>query len=173
VLDDPWSLDWLDDRIEALVAKGRGRPVADALAYGASALGDHGLLWFLVGLARGRKPDRRRQAFQAVVYTGVISPVVNEGLKALVGRRRPQDQEPHRFPVRLPRSASFPSGHTLAAWCAATLLAEDDCLGPLYYGLAGLVSWSRLHVRLHHPTDVLGGALVGIALGHLGRRILE
>jgi undecaprenyl-diphosphatase len=104
-----------------------------------------------------------------VVFSGVVTPVVNAGLKSLVGRSRPHHESPPDLPVRIPTTASFPSGHTLAAWCAATLLAEDDPLAPVYYVMAGAISFSRLHVRLHHATDVVAGSIIGIVLGRLGR----
>jgi undecaprenyl-diphosphatase len=159
-----------DRSIEDLVAPLRGRRVADTVAYVASALGDHGLIWFLAGVVRGRRAGpRRAMAIRAVVFSGIVTPVVNAALKSVVGRRRPHDTTPHPLPVRIPRTASFPSGHTLAAWCAATLLAEDDDLGPVYYAMAGAISFSRVHVRLHHPTDVVAGSILGVGLGRLGR----
>jgi undecaprenyl-diphosphatase len=106
------------------------------------------------------------------VASPIPPPVVNATLKSVVGRTRPQAESPHRLPVRIPRTASFPSGHTLAAWCAATLLAEDDPWAPAYYAIAGAVSFSRLHVRLHHATDVVAGSILGILLGRLGRRLV-
>jgi membrane-associated phospholipid phosphatase len=165
-------VDAFDRRVEALVAPGRGRPVADALAYGASALGDHGLLWFLIGVARGRHPGRRRtRALWAVTFSGTATPVVNGAVKAMVGRSRPAPRDDDPRPVRVPTSASFPSGHTLAAWCAATLLAEADPCAPAYYAAAGAIAVSRIHLRQHHASDVVAGALLGIGLGCLGRRI--
>lgn len=161
----------LDERVERWAAPLRGRPVPDHLAYGVTALADHGLAWLLVGVARGwRSPQRRRDALFAVGYTGVLSPGVNAAAKRWVGRARPPGRDrDHPLPVRVPRSASFPSGHTLAAWSAAHLLAAGDPLAPTYYALAALVGWSRLHVRMHHASDVLGGALIGLALGESGR----
>ncbi len=166
------AVDSFDARADAAVARWRGRPVADALAYGASALGDHGLIWFLIGLARGRRAGRRRAvAVWAIAFSGVVTPVVNSAVKSAVGRGRPEAREDDPRQVRLPRSTSFPSGHALAAWCAATLLAEDDPLAPAYYLVAGAVSVSRIHLRQHHATDVLAGSALGIALGRGGRRM--
>jgi membrane-associated phospholipid phosphatase len=167
------GVEGFDRAIDGLVAPLRGRRFADTTAYAASALGDHGLIWFLVGVARGAKPGpRRAAAIRAVVFSGLVTPVVNAALKAVVGRSRPQTASPHRLPLRIPRTASFPSGHTLAAWCAATLLAEDDPLAPAYYAMAGAISFSRLHVRLHHATDVVAGSILGVVLGRLGRLLL-
>lgn len=145
--------------------------MADGLAYGASALGDHGLVWFLIGLARGREKGRRAQARWAVGFSGAVTPVVNAGVKAVVGRGRPDRRAGDPRTVREPGTSSFPSGHALAAWCAATLLADDDPLAPAYYLVAAAVSLSRIHLRQHHATDVLAGAALGVGLGHLGRLV--
>jgi len=149
----------------------RGRPLPDALSSIASALGDYGFVWLVFALVRARHDGRdRRLALRALLFTGAVVPVVNMALKTAVGRVRPSGHEPQPH-VRIPRTTSFPSGHALAAWCAATLLSEDDPLAPLYYGAAVAISASRVHVRLHHATDVVGGSLLGIVLGHLGRRV--
>jgi undecaprenyl-diphosphatase len=165
-------VDAFDDRVDRALSRWRGNPVADGVAYGASALGDHGLLWFLVGLARGRRPGRRRRAaLWAVLFSGTATPIVNSAVKAAVGRGRPDRRDDDPRQVRVPVSTSFPSGHALAAWCAATLLAEGDPLGPAFYVAAGAVSVSRVHLRQHHATDVVAGAALGMALGRLGRRM--
>jgi undecaprenyl-diphosphatase len=162
-----------DRAVDELVAPLRGRPLVDTAAYSASALGDHGLVWFLAGVARGVRPGpRRAAAIRAVVFTGVVAPTVNAALKSAVGRVRPLHTSPHPMPVRIPRTASFPSGHALAAWCAATLLAEEDALAPAYYAMAGAISFSRVHVRLHHATDVVAGSILGVILGRLGRLLV-
>ncbi len=166
------GVDAFDGRVDTVVGRWRGRPVADGIAYVASALGDHGLLWFLIGVVRGRRSGRRRAvAAWAIVFSGAVTPAVNTATKALVGRGRPGPREDDPLPVRVPRSTSFPSGHALAAWCAATLLAHDDPLAPAYYLMAAAVSLSRVHLRQHHTTDVLAGAALGSALGCLGRRL--
>jgi undecaprenyl-diphosphatase len=160
--------EWVDQKMEPC----RGRPIPDAAAALFSTLGDHGLVWFLVLVSRSRRPGhRRRVALRAVAFTGAVVPVVNASLKALVGRGRPALLEPVPG-VRAPRTASFPSGHTLAAWCAASLLADGDRAAPGYYALAAAVSLSRVHVRHHHASDVVAGSLLGLGLGRLGRRLV-
>ncbi len=55
---------------------------------------------------------------------------------------------------------------------AAGLLSERDRrLVPLYYGLAAVVAASRVHVRIHHGSDVVAGAVLGASLAALGRRL--
>jgi undecaprenyl-diphosphatase len=36
---------------------------------------------------------------------------------------------------------------------------------PVWFGVATLVGSSRAYVRIHHASDVLGGAVIGAALG--------
>jgi undecaprenyl-diphosphatase len=110
-------------------------------------------------------------AVWALVFSGTVAPVVNAAVKNIVGRGRPDPRDDDPKQVRVPTSTSFPSGHALAGWCAASLLADDDPLAPAYYLVAGAVSLSRVHLRQHHATDVLAGAALGIGLGRLGRRI--
>ncbi|MGH9017456.1 MAG: phosphatase PAP2 family protein [Acidimicrobiales bacterium] len=166
------AISGVDGRLDAVLGRWRGRPVPDALAYAASALGDHGLVWFLIGLARARRPGRRRRvAVWALVFSGAVTPAVNTAVKTLVGRGRPDPRDDDPRQVRAARTTSFPSGHALAAWCAATVLADDDPGAPLYYLLAATVSASRIHLRQHHATDVLAGAALGLGLGRWGRRL--
>ena len=72
------------------------------------------------------------------------------------------------------RRPAFPSGHTLAAFCAATVMSQRGRSGRqrLLFTSAALVGLSRLHLRAHHASDVLGGAAIGTALGLIGRRLL-
>ena len=43
--------------------------------------------------------------------------------------------------------------------------SEDDPLAPVYAAVALVVATSRIHVRIHHASDVVGGLVVGTALG--------
>jgi undecaprenyl-diphosphatase len=163
-------VDSLDRTVDVALAPLRDHPVPDAISSLASALGDHGLVWFLLALTRVWRPGRRRAvALRALVFTGALTPLVNAGLKTAVGRVRPEGHAADSLPVRIPRSTSFPSGHALTAWCAATLLSDDDAWSPAYYGIAAAISVSRVHVHLHHASDVLAGSILGIVLGRLGR----
>jgi len=48
---------------------------------------------------------------------------------------------------------------------AATLLSEGTGAAPAYFALASLVAASRVYVRMHHASDTLAGAVLGVALG--------
>jgi undecaprenyl-diphosphatase len=151
----------------------RGNPAADRLFYGASALGDHGMLWVMLGALRGLRGEHHWPAAVRVgLGVGLESILVNLGIKSLFRRSRPVVDAPRPLPLRIPMTSSFPSGHATSAFCAATLLADGDPhLAPLYYSAATVVALSRIHVKIHHASDVIGGIAIGIALGRLGRRL--
>ena len=162
----------LDKRADALFDRWRGNPVSDRVFYGASALADHSLGWLLLGAVRGLRSEHD---WKAAVRVGagvfIESAVVNVGIKSLFRRARPVWEIDRPLPLRRPRTSSFPSGHATAAFTAAALLSDDDPLGPLYYALAVLVASSRVYVRIHHASDVLGGVVIGVVMGEVGRRL--
>jgi undecaprenyl-diphosphatase len=104
-------------------------------------------------------------------------------VKSLFRRARPEQPEsdtaPERAPLpygmRVPVTTSFPSGHAAAAFTAAAFLSEgSSAIGRAgWYGLATAVSVSRMYVRMHHASDVVVGAALGVAYGAVLRRVLR
>ena len=155
---------WADARLERL----RGKRVPDFVFTAASALGDFSLIWHLIGATRGLTSESRaNQAFVFFALIGAESLIVNQGIKRLFRRTRPTEAGDTRYPVRKPATSSFPSGHASAAFFAATVLTYWSGIGwaPAWFALAVIVATSRAYVRIHHPSDIVGGALVGLALG--------
>jgi undecaprenyl-diphosphatase len=158
----------LDEAVDAAFEPLRGRPGIDRAAAVVSNLADYGYVWVLLaGLrARRRGPDRRR-AVVGLAAAGFSSLLVSRVVKAAVERQRPEDHL--EVGVRTPTSSSFPSGHTLAAFCTAFVLGDSQTGTAANVGFATAVAVSRIHLRAHHPTDVIGGAAIGSVLG-LGLR---
>ena len=158
----------LDRTIDAAFEPLRGRPGVDRAAAVLSNLADYGFVWVALALLKARRPGpKRRRAVVALAAAGFSSLFVNRAVKAAVARERPEDHL--EVTVRAPTSSSFPSGHTLAAFCTAFVLAESDAQTAANVGFATAVAASRVHLRAHHPTDVVGGAVIGSVLG-LGLR---
>lgn len=163
-----------DEAIDQSVDRIRGHRGLDRLMYGASELGNWSLIWHLVGSGRGLLPRRDpMSAVRVSAILGMESLLVNGAIKSLFRRHRPVWEEdrprPHR--VRTPHTSSFPSGHASSAFTAAGILSQGDPLWPLYYGIAAVVSSSRAYVKVHHASDVLAGAALGIGLAGLARRV--
>jgi undecaprenyl-diphosphatase len=163
-----------DDAVDAAFDHLRGRLVADRLFYTASHLGDWSAIWHIVGAVRIAH-DRRNlpNVLGIAAVLGAESLIVNQGIKRLFRRVRPVAHFDHPHQLRRPSTSSFPSGHASAAACAAVLLIDAEPeLTALWLALAAVVATSRVHVKIHHATDVLGGAAVGLALGLIGRRLI-
>jgi undecaprenyl-diphosphatase len=158
----------IDEAVDAAFEPLRGRPEIDRAAALVSNLADYGFVWVLLaGLkARRRGPDRRR-AVVSLAAAGFSSLLVSRVVKAAVERQRPEDHLD--VGVRTPTSSSFPSGHTLAAFCTAFVLGDSQAGTAANVSFATAVAVSRIHLRAHHPTDVIGGAAIGSVLG-LGLR---
>lgn len=158
----------IDTRVDDL----RGHPHLDRLMYAASELGDFSLIWHLVSATRALAPDRRlAHAVRVAAVLGVESGLVNGPVKSLFRRHRPAWEEERPRRLRRPRTTSFPSGHASAAFTAAGVLAQNDPLAPLYYAIGAVVAGSRVYVKIHHPSDVVAGALVGIVLARVARKV--
>ena len=164
----------LDDAVDQAFDHLRGNPTADRVFYTASSLGDFSVLWGLVGSLRGLRSERDADAaIRLLVCLGVESALVNGLIKSLLPRTRPVHDGDHPHPLRTPRTASFPSGHASAGFTAATLLADGQ-KSPWrfgWYGLAAVVASSRIHTRAHHASDVLAGAVLGLLLGRVAKRV--
>jgi membrane-associated phospholipid phosphatase len=166
------AVDAFDQRVDREFDRIRGNRFADRLFYGASALGDHGMIWLMLGALRGLRSERDwHAAVRLGAGVGIESAVVNLGIKSLFRRKRPAWELERPMHLRRPRTSSFPSGHATSAFTAAGLLSDQDRLKPLYYVVAVIVAWSRVFVKIHHASDVVAGIVVGIGLGKLGKRI--
>lgn len=162
-----------DDCVDCLFDKLRGHPLADRVFYTASALGEFSLIWVMLALLRALRgrPNDELAAKRSIVASILESILVNGALKSLFGRRRPADKIDHPHKFREPLTSSFPSGHATAGFCAAVLLSDQDELAPAYFAAAGVVAASRVHTKIHHASDVIAGALIGIGLGLIARRL--
>ncbi|HVL28309.1 MAG TPA: phosphatase PAP2 family protein [Acidimicrobiales bacterium] len=151
----------------------RGNRTADRVFYAASELGDFSLVWLLLAAARGLRSERdEKAAVRVAVAAAAESALVNGLVKSLFRRTRPPWDvvRPHR--LRRPLTSSFPSGHASAAVSNAILLSEDDPLWPAYVAVAAVVASSRVYVKIHHASDVLAGAGLGVVLGLVGRKVM-
>lgn len=161
-----------DEAVDAWVRDHRS-PVADRVFYGLSSAADHSLLWNAIVALRGTLAGDPGLVLRGAAVLGAESAITNGAIKALFGRARPEvDDEPLPMGMRRPVTSSFPSGHATAAFTAAALLAQGSRRPGLWYGLAGAVAASRVYTRMHHASDVLAGAALGVAFGAIARRAL-
>jgi undecaprenyl-diphosphatase len=160
-----------DDAVDARFDRLRGDRIADRVMYGASAVGDFSLIWHLASVARALQ-GREKEAVRLTSALAVESVLINVVVKSLFRRTRPAWEQERPRVLRRPRSSSFPSGHATSGFMAATLLSAGRPRSrPVWFGLAAVVASSRIHVKIHHATDVVAGALIGVTLGQIVRRM--
>ncbi|MGR6967121.1 phosphatase PAP2 family protein [Geodermatophilus sp. URMC 61] len=162
-----------DARLHTLVGGLPDTP-ADVWLRRLTAAADHGRVWMATGaLLALRRGALRRGAVRGLASMAVSSGLVNSALKPVFGRRRPDlgAHPVHRL-LRHPLTThSFPSGHSSSAGAFVTGVAlECPAAGAALAPLAAAVAYSRVHVGVHYPGDVVAGLAVGAAVAVSGRR---
>jgi len=164
------ELDAVDRAIYSAVAA-TPTPSLDEPLRRLSDAANNSVLWLVVaaGLGVAGGSAGRRAAVRGTVAIGVTSPLVNLAAKAAWSRQRPDRADagvPVGRNVRMPASASFPSGHAASGFAFAAAIGRDQpWLGlPLRF-LAAAVAYSRVHTGVHYPGDVVVGSLIGAGAG--------
>ena len=145
-------------------------PRIDAVLYPLSDVAAKARLWIAIAsmLAIGGGPAGRRAAARGLVSISGASLLANVVLKPITRRRRPApivDLWLTRT-APLPRTTSFPSGHSASAAAFATGVAlELPGIGVPLGAAAVAVGWSRVRTRVHYPSDVIVGLAIGVAVG--------
>lgn len=111
-----------------------------------------------------------------VLAVGLSDLIAYRGVKSIVQRARPFDDPIVSTWVRKlgpAHGTSFPSNHAANCFAGAAILGWYFTRRRyFFYGLAAIVAYSRCAVGVHFPSDVLGGALLGIFVGYLIRTLL-
>ena len=140
-----------------------------------SVLSDHGEVWILCSALLLLWRRQRKYGVAAACALTLDLFACNLVLKPLVGRVRPFAFRPElSLLVSPPGDASFPSGHTAAAF--AVVFALKTAGSPLWrpaLALAAATAFSRLYLYVHWPSDILGGILLGAAVGWAGAGLAE
>lgn len=140
--------------------------------------GDGGVFWIAVAVLLLCFPKTRKTGLGMgfALLMGLL--VCNVTLKPLVQRTRPYDFQLEQFGVVIhllidaESSFSFPSGHTIASFEAATVLLKNDKrMGIPAMILAVLIAFSRLYLYVHYPTDVIFSVFAGTLFGFLGNAL--
>ena len=158
----------IDDRIVEWAAAHRYGPL-DGFFVALGTVEKLGLIWavmaFVLGLLMRRGLRNAGVLALATLLTTFAADSVSFGVKDLVNRTRPADAHAQIHPLYVVHSSSFPAGHAATAFAGATLLSYfAPRLTPLFVVLAAAIGFSRVYVGVHYPLDVLGGALLGLAV---------
>ncbi len=172
----PNTFEPVDELVDAAWDALRGNPVIDRVFYGASEAANFSRIWHAIGLAQAIALRDPKRALRASAALGLEAALVNGPIKSLFERERPDvgaDERPLK--LRQPKTSSFPSGHASAAVVAASFLTPGMpwLVRRGIQLIAAIVATSRIHVQIHHATDVAAGGITGWALARLARAILN
>ena len=168
-LDHP-ILDWIQAHL--------ANDLLDTIMPIITLFGDGGVFWIAVAVLLLCFPKTRKTGLGMgfALLMGLL--VCNITLKPLVQRTRPYDFQLEQFGVVIhllidaESSFSFPSGHTIASFEAATVLLKNDKrMGIPAMILAVLIAFSRLYLYVHYPTDVIFSVFAGTLFGFLGNAL--
>ncbi len=127
-------------------------------------LGNGGFIWLFIGtlMCCFRKSRRTGVILLCSVAAGFL--IGEMTIKPMIGRLRPfMDNTAVELLIDPPRGFSFPSGHSMSSFAAATalFLCGKRKVSWLWYLGAALMAFSRLYLYVHYPSDVLVGAVLG------------
>jgi membrane-associated phospholipid phosphatase len=138
-------------------------------------------VYLVIGIPAGMaatgliKDDRElvRNACVSLAAEAINAGITNL-LKYTINRDRPFVTYPDITKKAPAGSPSFPSGHTSSAFATATSLTlaypKWYIIVPSY-AWAGTVGYSRMHLGVHYPSDVLAGAVIGAGSAYLTYKI--
>ncbi len=160
-------LDWIQANLQS--------GLMDTIMPIITLFGEDGIFWIAWSVLLILFPKTRKIGLGMgfALILGLL--VCNVTLKPLVGRPRPYDFQLSEFGVNIKllieaqHDFSFPSGHTIASFEAATVLLKNSKkMGIPAMIIAILVSFSRLYLYVHYPTDVLVSVVLGILFAFIG-----
>jgi membrane-associated phospholipid phosphatase len=137
---------------------------AETVAKVLGRIGAYGAVWLVIGIVLAFvDPDNGEDW----VIAGILGPVaigLNFAVKVVV--RRPRPVLEGLPPLGgAPSSLSFPSAHATSSFACATAMTRIAPEAAVLFVLAAAIAACRPYLGMHYPSDVLGGAVLGIALG--------
>lgn len=139
----------------------------DKLMIAVTLSGELGIIWIIISFFLFSRTKYTKEAIMVLLAIALAS-ILGEGIiKHIVKRKRPFIKNSIiKLMIPQPGTYSFPSGHTASSFAAATVFIRTDMrLTYLIVVIAILISFSRLYLRVHYLSDVIGGIVLGIFSG--------
>ncbi|MCQ2515830.1 MAG: phosphatase PAP2 family protein [Saccharofermentans sp.] len=150
-------------------------PEMDRFMINITSLGNLGTVWILIALLLMiSEPDKQHVGASMLIALVMCIVIGNILIKNIVRRNRPFFHKNYKMLIKQPWDYSFPSGHTLSSFAAATVLFSlNQTVGILSLVLAVMIALSRLYLRVHFFTDVFFSMILGTGIGILAVKAYE
>lgn len=129
-------------------------------------MGNLGIIWLIISILMLLKVEDRIIGI-SVILALILTTIIGEGIiKHIVKRNRPFQNHEDELLINKPITYSFPSGHTASSFAAlAVFFQMNGKLGLIMSPIATLIAFSRIYLKVHYPTDVIFGIVLGITCG--------
>ncbi|MBI4089009.1 phosphatase PAP2 family protein [Candidatus Kaiserbacteria bacterium] len=122
------------------------------------------LLSFLLYFSQYQRREKLQIFFVAIISSVIARAGITELIRYLYHRPRPFAELPVNE-LFTDTAWSFPSGHaTFFFALAMAVYLYNKKWGIFFFGAALLITTSRVIAGIHYPSDILGGAVIGIAV---------
>jgi membrane-associated phospholipid phosphatase len=155
----------LDESLLRVMRTRGHQPAVERIVKGYSALGEHGVVWYVVAAAGATLDEDRRSAFVRAGAAVAGSFIANQAVKLAVRRPRPNlaDLPPL---IDTMSNRSYPSAHATTCGAAALRLGRLLPAGPVW-AAATVMALTRPYLGVHYPSDSAAGFALGLAVGEL------
>jgi membrane-associated phospholipid phosphatase len=138
--------------------------VTETVAKGLGRIGEYGAVWLAIGIVLAIADPNRGEDWLVAGILGPAAIGLNFAVKLIV--RRPRPVLEGLPPLGgAPSSLSFPSAHATSSFACATAMSRIAPEAAVLFLLAVAIAAGRPYLGMHYPSDVLGGVILGIALG--------
>ncbi|GAA0079134.1 phosphatase PAP2 family protein [Clostridium sp. CTA-5] len=164
-----------DDRILNFIQENLRNPIMDKIIPAITSLGNGGLVWIIIAIIFIITKKYRKYGL-IMIPTLIICALIGDiTIKPLVARERPFNiTEGIELLIKAPTGFSFPSGHTMSSFAAATIISKaNKKFGIAAFILAALIGFSRMYLYVHYPSDVLVGCVLGIIFSSIIYKIVN
>lgn len=153
----------IDKKILLYIQENIRNNFTDKLMICISSLGDMGFIWVLISFILFILKKKKEGTLLMLTLT--VSFLLSEIIKRSINRHRPHGiVENLIMLINEPRGSSFPSAHTATSFAVSSMIFMlfGKKYGILALILSALIGFSRVHLGVHYPSDVVTGMMVGI-----------
>lgn len=168
-------VEWLDVSVMNFASWIRNDALTVIMKMLSDIVGSGGWIWVIIALTLICFKNTRAVGLTMALAMLLGVMIGNGVLKNLIARPRPcWRNEDILLLAKVPTDYSFPSGHTLVSFEAATgIFFANKKWGIPALILASAIGFSRIYLGVHYVTDVLAGVIIGVLLTILARKVIQ